>query len=93
MSVSVLLPGLTDTPVLDQLGFRADAAPIKPMSVGQCVAEGLDALSANRATHIPGRINRVLNTVIPAGVFASVMGRMFGRLTQPSATVSTGEHR
>ena len=37
-----------------EFGFDADNLPMKPMSVVQCVDEGLAALGANRATHITG---------------------------------------
>jgi hypothetical protein len=47
------------------------------MTVEQCVAEGLAALAANRATHIAGRLNRVSDRVIPARVTSMMMGRMF----------------
>ena len=93
VSVSVLLPGPTDTPVLDELGFQRDSAPIKPMSVEQCVAEGLDAVAANRATLIPGRMNRVMNTVIPARVTAAITGRMIGRWTRSGVTQTAGDAR
>jgi len=93
VSVSVLLPGPTDTPVLDELGFQRDSAPIKPMSVEQCVAEGLDALAANRATMIPGRVNRVMNTVIPARITSAMTGRMIGRWLRPGTVQPAGDAR
>ena len=77
VTVSVLLPGMTDTPTLDKLGFQPGTSPLKPMTVEQCVAEGLAALAANRATHIAGRLNRVSDRVIPARVTSMMMGRMF----------------
>ena len=77
VTVSVLLPGMTDTPTLDRLGFQPGTSPLKPMTVEQCVAEGLAALAANRATHIAGRLNRVSDRVIPARVTSMMMGRMF----------------
>ena len=77
VTVSVLLPGMTDTPTLDKLGFQPGTSPLKPMTAGQCVAEGLAALAASRATHIAGRLNRVSDRVIPARVTSMMMGRMF----------------
>ena len=77
VTVSVLLPGMTDTPTLDKLGFQPGTSPLKPMTVEQCVAEGLAALAANRATHIAGRLNRVSDRVIPARVTSMMMGRIF----------------
>jgi len=74
--VTVLLPGATDTPMLASSGFNLPAI-LKPMSTTQCVAEGLAALSANRATHVAGRMNRALTRVIPRRLAT----RMFGRLS------------
>ncbi len=50
---------------------------LKPMSTRQCVAEALDALSANRATHIAGRMNRMLAALIPRRLAI----RMYGNLS------------
>ncbi len=76
--VTVLLPGATDTPLLAASGLSPDTLPVKPMSPAQCVAEGLAALSANRATHIAGRLNRVMARLLPR----SLAVRMYGSLTQ-----------
>jgi short-subunit dehydrogenase len=76
--VAVLLPGATDTPMLKASGFDLPAF-LKPMSTGQCVAEGLAALSANRATHIAGRMNRILARVIPHRLAIRMYGSMSGR--------------
>jgi short-subunit dehydrogenase len=75
--VTVLPPGPTDTPVLDKLGLSREAMPMKPMPVNRCVAEGLQALAANRAMIIPGRLNRVMNAVIPAPLARAMLARMF----------------
>jgi short-subunit dehydrogenase len=76
--VTVLLPGATNTPMLAASGFNPDTLPVKPMSPEQCVAEGLAALSANRATHIAGSLNRIMAAVMPRLLAI----RMYGRLTQ-----------
>ncbi|HEY5002184.1 MAG TPA: SDR family NAD(P)-dependent oxidoreductase [Ktedonobacteraceae bacterium] len=76
--VTVLLPGATDTPMLEASGLSPDKLPVKPMSPKQCVAEGLAALSANRATHITGSLNRVMAALMPRLLAI----RMYGSLTQ-----------
>jgi uncharacterized protein len=73
--VTVLLPGATDTPLLAASGFDLPAI-LKPMSVEQCVAEGLAALAANRATHIAGRINRILSALMPRRLATRMYGSM-----------------
>ncbi len=76
--VTVLLPGATDTPMLAASGLSPDKLPVKPLSTKQCVAEGLAALSANRATHIAGSLNRVMAALMPRPLAI----RMYGSLTQ-----------
>lgn len=76
VSLSVLLPGATNTPVLERFGVQPGSSPVKPMAVEQCVAEGLEALSANRAAQIPGRLNRVFDKVVPGRAISMTMGRM-----------------
>jgi short-subunit dehydrogenase len=75
IAVTVLLPGPTDTPALEKLGI--ENPPMKPMGVEQCVAEALRALSANRATIVPGRLVRLMLAVVPASVARSQTARMF----------------
>jgi hypothetical protein len=61
-------PPLKNTPVLAKLGFDPRTMPMKPMSVEQCVSEGLNALRVNRSRIIPGRLNRIMNALMPASV-------------------------
>jgi short-subunit dehydrogenase len=77
--VTVLPPGPTDTPVLAKFGLAPEAMPMKPMPVDQCVYEGLKALAANRPMIVPGRLNRILNAVIPAAAARAMMLRMFAQ--------------
>jgi uncharacterized protein len=84
--VTVLLPGATDTPLLAASGFDLPAF-LKPMSTEQCVAEGLAALSANRATHIAGRMNRMLTALMPRRLAT----RMYGSLSAQVLAKQSGE--
>ena len=79
LNVTVLLPSPTDTPVLAEFGFDADTMPMKPMSVEQCVDEGLTALDANRATHITGRMFRLLAALTPRSVITQMNGKMLAK--------------
>ena len=85
LNVTVLLPGLTETPVLAKLGLDPKTMPIKPMSVEQCVAEGLKALKANHPTHIPGRMNRIMDTLIPSSVSLRIRGAMLAKAIRNKA--------
>ena len=78
--VTTLLPGAVDTQMLRDFGFDLINAPIKPMSTEQCVAEGLAALRMNRATHIAGRMNRLMAAVIPRSVATRVYGRLAAKV-------------
>jgi short-subunit dehydrogenase len=79
VNVSVLLPGPTDTPVIAELGIDPATLPLKPMSVEQCVAEGLSALIANRPTHISGRMNRIMSVLMPSSLAIKFNGIMLGK--------------
>src|SRR5260370_9865420 len=60
-NVTVLQAGFADTPVLEKLGIPN--LPMKPTSVEQCVSAGLDALNANRARIVPGRLLRIMGAM------------------------------
>ena len=78
--MTVLPPGLTDTPVLAKFGLDPKTMPIKPMKVDQTVAEGLNALAVNRAIIIPGRMNRIMRAILPATVTRSMMMKMMEKM-------------
>jgi len=80
--VTAVAPGPTDTPVLARFGLDPKTMPLKPMLAGDVVREGLQALSANRATLIPGRMNRMMRAVVPASVTRSMMMRMFANMPE-----------
>ena len=92
--VTVLLPGSVDTPMIIASGFDPATLPMKPMSTQQCVAEGLAALSANRATHIPGRLNRIMAAVMPRSLATRMYGSMMAKvIARRSASASTQADR
>ena len=91
VNVSVLLPGPTETPILDKFGFDAAAMPVKPMPVAQCVAEGLAALQRNKASHLSGRLNRMMSVIVPVGMRRRLLGNMIAqgaRKQQPKQPVA-----
>jgi uncharacterized protein len=94
--VTVLLPGATETPMLAASGIDPADLPgiMKPMSPRQCVAEGLAALKANRATHIAGRLNRIMAASIPRSLATRLYGSMTARvLAQRSLEADTKTDR
>lgn len=73
---TVVVPGPTDTPVIDHFGLDRSSLPMRPMTVEQCVDEGLRALRAGRAVHLTGRLNRVLLRLLPSAITRRVNARM-----------------
>jgi hypothetical protein len=61
--VTVLAAGFTNTAVLETFGLNPKTMPMKPMSVEQCLSEGLSGLLNNRSRLVPGRLNRILNAL------------------------------
>ncbi len=84
--VTVVPPASTETPVLAKFGLDPTTMPMKPMTVDRCVYEGLRALSKNRPVMIPGRINRIMNAVIPAAVARGLMARMLAKTAAVAAS-------
>src|SRR5579863_3492166 len=66
--VTVLAAGFTDTAVIDKFGLDPKTMPMKPMSVEQCVSEGLRGLLKNRSRVVPGWLNRIMNALVPASL-------------------------
>jgi len=77
--VTVVPPPLTDTAVLAKLGFDPRTMPMKPMSVEQCVSEGLNALRENRSRIVPGRLNRFVDAFVPAFVKRTMTAKALGK--------------
>jgi len=77
--VTVLAAGFTNTPVLEKFGFDPKTMPMKPMSVEQCVSEGLSGLLKNRSRIVPGRLNRIMNALVPASLARKIEADMLGK--------------
>jgi short-subunit dehydrogenase len=84
--VTVLPPGPTETRVLAQFGLSPEKMPMKPMKVEQCVSEGLKALPENHSLIIPGRVNRIMNAVIPASIVRGMMAKMIEKTLAAAGT-------
>src|SRR6201997_5167091 len=77
--VSVLADGFTNTEVLEKFGFYSKTMPMKPMSVEQCVSEGLSGLLKNRSRIVPGRLNRIMIALVPASLTRKMEADMLGK--------------
>jgi short-subunit dehydrogenase len=78
--VTVVQTAPTNTPVLAKFGFDPPTVPMKPMSVEQCVSEGLNALRENRSRIVPGRMNRIINALVPASVKRKMTAEIFRKM-------------
>src|SRR5216684_994183 len=87
--VTVLAAGFTNTAVLEKFGLDPKTMPMKPMSVEQCVSEGLSGLLKNRSRIVPGRLNRILNALVPASLARKMEADLIGK-GLASKSVSVG---
>ncbi len=87
--VTVLMPGPTLTESMAKMGVDPAEMPMKPMSAERCAAEGLTALSLNRATHVAGRMNRIMARLLPRSIATSMMGAMIGKRFARQALASS----
>ena len=79
VNVTVLMPGPTLTESMAKMGVDPSDMPLPPMPAERVAAEGLRALQRNRATHVAGRINRVMSRLMPRSIATAVMGAMIGK--------------
>ena len=77
--VTVLAAGVTNTAVLEKFALDPKTMPMKPMSVEQCVSEGLSGLVKNRSRIVPGRLNRILNVLVPASLARKMLADLLGK--------------
>jgi len=88
--VTVLAAGFTNTAVLAKFGLDPKTMPMKPMSVEQCVSEGLSGLLKNRSKIVPGRLNRILNAFVPASLARKIEADLIVKgLASKSASAGT----
>lgn len=90
VSVSVLIVGPTQTAIIEKIGFDPATMPMKPMAPEQCVFEGLEALKRNRATHLSGRMNRIMNALIPASLSRGMMRTTLAKALAARARAASG---
>jgi short-subunit dehydrogenase len=85
--VTVLAAGFTNTAVLEKFGLDPKTMPMKPMSVEQCVSEALSGLLKNRSRIVPGRLNRIMNALVPASLARKLEADLLGKgLASKAAT-------
>jgi hypothetical protein len=60
-------------------GLDPKTMPMKPLNVEQCVSEGLSGLLKNRSKIVPGRLNRILNALVPASLARKMEADLLGK--------------
>jgi short-subunit dehydrogenase len=89
--VTVLAAGFTNTAVLEKFGLDPKTMPLKPMGVEQCVSEALSGLLKNRSRIIPGRLNRIMNALVPASLARKLEADLLGKgIASKSALANAG---
>jgi short-subunit dehydrogenase len=76
IQVMTLVVPPTDTAIIKKFGLDPATMPMKPMSTTQCVAEALRAFRNKRSLSLPGRLNRIMSTIIPTSIMRVMMGKM-----------------
>jgi short-subunit dehydrogenase len=82
INVTVLVPGPTNTPGLNE-NEDADMAahlPMKPQAVDKLVKEGLDAILKNKPSHIGGRMNRIMTSVMKTFISRNGASKFWGKM-------------
>src|SRR5579862_9009259 len=77
--VTVLAAGVTNTAVIEKFGLDPKTMPMNPMSVEQCVSEGLSGLGKNRSRVVPGHLNRIMNALVPASLARKMLADLLGK--------------
>lgn len=73
---TVMITSPTKTPIVAHLGFKEDQMPAPPLSTHQAVKEALVALQKNKSTIIPGRLYRLMNSIVPHSISRKMFGKM-----------------
>ncbi len=75
--------------MLEKFGLDPKTMPMKPMSVEQCVSEALSGLRKNRSKVVPGRLNRIMNALVPPSLARKLEAELLGKgLASKSAAAS-----
>src|SRR5246127_485116 len=77
--VTVLAAGFMKTAVVEKFGLDPKPMPMKPMSVELRVSEALSGLRKNRSRVVPGRLNRILNALVPASLARKMEADLLGK--------------
>ena len=81
IGLTVLVVSPTDTPIIEKMGLSRNSMPLTPMSVEQCVGEGLAGLGRNQMMVLPGRFFRFMNALMPHGLVRAMTANMMRQST------------
>ena len=80
--VSVLVVTPTETPLIDKMGLRLAAMPMKPMPVEKCVTAGLKGVQANKLMVVPGLLYSLMVPLMPHGIARRMSAYMMRQSTE-----------
>src|SRR5258708_39377674 len=84
--VTVLAAGLTDTAVRDKFCLEPKTISRKPISVRQCLYECLNGPGKKRTRVDHGRLNRILNALVPASLARKIEAHLLGKRLAAQST-------
>ncbi len=79
IQVMTLVVPPTDTAIITKFGLDPSQMPMKPMSPKRCASEALRDFRKGRSISLPGRINRIMSSLVPASAARAMMGKMIQR--------------
>ena len=88
VDVTVAIPFVVETPIIDLFGIERSTLPMRPQPVEDCVAEALEALAKGRATRITGTTMRILSAITPRTMSVRMNGRMLARAARSRETAA-----
>ena len=65
--------------MLAKLGFDPRTMPMKPLSMEQSYPRVLTRRRENRSRIIPGRLNRIINALVPASLARKLEADLLGK--------------
>lgn len=76
LNITSVLIGPTDTPIIGKFGLDIANMPVKPVTAEQTVAEALAAFKSNRPIWLTGRMNRLMDKLVPDSLKRRILGSM-----------------
>jgi short-subunit dehydrogenase len=93
VTVTVMLPGNVDTPVIQALGIDGARLPLPLLPADVAARQALTALRRGRTRIVPDQRLRLIGRLAPRSVTVRLNERMLGAAARTLAERSTGRHQ